>query len=347
MNGLNQVKRALYASGVAGAYHRLRNRRLLTVAMFHRVLPAGEPRQALANAEWTVRDDFFADCLQFFARHYSPVGVEELVAALEGRKALPARPLLITFDDGWSDVEEFAGPLLARMGMPAVVFMVAGEVAGDEPWQDTVRRAWRLGHIGSAKMAWIWESAGAKGKLRPMEPAASGVDGLISAMSMLPAGRRDEVLGSLRAASNPRVPRQMMTAVQLRRIAQARIAIGSHGFSHTSLTLAGDPKRELAMSRAELARVLETGDAPVTLSFPNGRYDVGVLRMAEKAGYRCVFTSEEHLNRIRPATAWPAVLGRIPISAAHLAGADGRLRPEQMAAWLFRRPAGAAGERRA
>jgi peptidoglycan/xylan/chitin deacetylase (PgdA/CDA1 family) len=41
---------------------------------------------------------------------------------------LPARPLLITFDDGWADNEEFALRALRERNLPAVVFVVAAGV---------------------------------------------------------------------------------------------------------------------------------------------------------------------------------------------------------------------------
>src|SRR5690606_41398929 len=48
------VKRALYRSGLLGLYHRLRNRRALTVIMFHRVLTEQGPRGASSQPSYAL-----------------------------------------------------------------------------------------------------------------------------------------------------------------------------------------------------------------------------------------------------------------------------------------------------
>ncbi len=50
---------ALYRCGALGAWHRWRNRRALTVLMFHRVLPADHPTFTLAEREFTFTLDGF------------------------------------------------------------------------------------------------------------------------------------------------------------------------------------------------------------------------------------------------------------------------------------------------
>lgn len=68
------------------------------------------------------------------ANGYSAITTAELGAWLKGRGALPARPVLITFDDGYSSNYELAYPILARYGMKATIFMIsswAGDTRGD------------------------------------------------------------------------------------------------------------------------------------------------------------------------------------------------------------------------
>src|SRR5712691_8383855 len=64
------LKAALYHCGALSLYHRVRNRNVLTVAMFHRVLKQNDPRWLTAFPQWTLSDDFDA-CLAFFKRHYT------------------------------------------------------------------------------------------------------------------------------------------------------------------------------------------------------------------------------------------------------------------------------------
>ncbi|MEX0758089.1 MAG: polysaccharide deacetylase family protein, partial [Tistlia sp.] len=115
------LRAGLHGLGGYGLYHRLRNRDRLTVAMFHRVLPQADPRFAESDPAYTVSLARFEDYLDFFARHYAVVDYADLA----GRRPLPPRPLLITFDDGWADTVEVALPALRRRGWNALVF-VAG-----------------------------------------------------------------------------------------------------------------------------------------------------------------------------------------------------------------------------
>src|SRR5215468_8289687 len=80
-NGRAALKRLAYRSGALGALHRLRNRRRLTVAMFHRVLPETSPQWRDADPTYTVSDRLFVEVLAFFRRHYNVVPLEAVLAA--------------------------------------------------------------------------------------------------------------------------------------------------------------------------------------------------------------------------------------------------------------------------
>jgi hypothetical protein len=134
------LRTALYRSGALGAWHRWRNRRALTVLMFHRVLPNDDPAFPLAEREFTFTLDGFRRTLDFVQRHYSVVSLDDLQRARMGLAALPSNPLLITFDDGWRDTLIHAAPELARRCLPAVLFLASEVVELDSPrwWQDAL-----------------------------------------------------------------------------------------------------------------------------------------------------------------------------------------------------------------
>jgi peptidoglycan/xylan/chitin deacetylase (PgdA/CDA1 family) len=54
-----------------------------------------------------------------------------LVSALRAGSALPARAVVITFDDGYRNVLTSALPVLARFGFPATAFLVSAFIDGD------------------------------------------------------------------------------------------------------------------------------------------------------------------------------------------------------------------------
>jgi peptidoglycan/xylan/chitin deacetylase (PgdA/CDA1 family) len=54
----------------------------------------------------------------------------DAAAALHGGGTLPARPLVITFDDGYRSVYEAAFPVLCEHSLPATVFLAVGDAEG-------------------------------------------------------------------------------------------------------------------------------------------------------------------------------------------------------------------------
>lgn len=67
--------------------------------------------------------DFEAQLALLQALGYHSVTVGEIAAALDGKAALPERPVALTFDDGWREQYAVAFPLLRRHGMRATFFI--------------------------------------------------------------------------------------------------------------------------------------------------------------------------------------------------------------------------------
>lgn len=325
------IKRTLHACGALPAWHRLRNRDHLTVIMFHRVLSPRDPRWASADPEYTLSDELFARCLEFFQRHYHVVSLAQLRAARAGSSSLPERPLLITFDDGWSDTEEFALPHLERAGLPAVLFVVGSAVDRREPfWQEQMVHAFRAGRLTPSR---------AEAAFRALDGAAApprfgddleGLRALIASLEKTDAARRASILASLDDVLADPV-RYMVTEAQLQNLAKRGVAIGAHGQSHEPL-IKVDAAAELPAVRDELAKHVAT--APV-LSFPHGRFDARTIEAAHAAGFELLFTSRQELPR-RDARG-PGLLGRVGFTA-EMISEGGRFAPEKLALHLFRKP---------
>lgn len=331
------VQRALYYSGALEAYHRRRNRDRLTVIMFHRVLAPSDPRWATADPEYSLRDDLFAACLAFFKRHYHVVAVDDVLAARRGGPPLPSRPLLITFDDGWADNEEFALAHLRRAGLPSLLFVVADVVGRREPFfQERLVGAWKAGRLDAARAAALWRDAGGDPAATPRFGGKDDLEPLravITRLEQLTPAARAPLLAALAPVLDDGV-RYMVTASQLCNLAGSFVAIGSHGKTHTPLTRAADLDAELSGSRTALAAVV--GATPATLSCPHGLHDARVIGAAHAAGYQLVFTSVPEL----PAAAGdgPGVLGRVGFTGETITDEHGRFAPERLALHLFRKP---------
>lgn len=66
----------------------------------------------------------------------------------ENKADLPARPIVITFDDGTADFFEFGKPVLKKYGFSATIFIVTGCVGKENSWDR------HLGEPGRSLMTW-------------------------------------------------------------------------------------------------------------------------------------------------------------------------------------------------
>ncbi|NDP46984.1 MAG: polysaccharide deacetylase family protein [Sulfuriferula multivorans] len=106
----------------------------LPVLMYHRV---GEPDHK--RDVYCIHPDRFAAHMRALNKNgYQAVSIEDFDAWRNGAKSLPQGAFVLTFDDGFTGVRDFAAPLLREMGWPATVFLVTGKLGGDSNWQVTV-----------------------------------------------------------------------------------------------------------------------------------------------------------------------------------------------------------------
>jgi peptidoglycan/xylan/chitin deacetylase (PgdA/CDA1 family) len=114
----------------------------IPVLLYHSV----RDRAGAANRRWTVSTSQFAAHVgAISASGRTPLTVSEIAEGLRGERALPARPVGITFDDGFSDTYVAVGELLSR-GLRSTVYVTTGEIG-------TRDRLSRLQLAGLAEMA--------------------------------------------------------------------------------------------------------------------------------------------------------------------------------------------------
>lgn len=332
------VKRASYRLGALDLYHRRRNRDGLTVLMFHRVIADTDPRWPSSNPEYTLSDRLFRRCLQFVKKHYSVIGLPELLEADMLRSRLPERPLLVTLDDGWADNEEYALAVLRDEGVRATLFVVSDTVGAPGLfWQELLYGAWRLGRLTKDECNRLWQGAGAQGTAPNSWKPPQSIQALITRLIGLDIGTRRALLCQLPDDLLHSERPFLATRDQIVRLASSSVDIGSHGRTHEPFDCVSDLEDELRGSRQALADLLPEGPGrlPETISFPHGRYTPETVQATREAGYKLAFTSHELINEPR-AGRYSWLLGRTNVSTDSLSDATGRFRPDLLALWLFR-----------
>lgn len=106
----------------------------ILVLMYHRV--------GKAQNDWEARycispEGFAAHMNVLAAKGYRAVAAEDLVSWLAGGPPLPAGAFVLTFDDGFRGVGEFALPILEKRDWPFTVFLVSDMLGGEDTWTRT------------------------------------------------------------------------------------------------------------------------------------------------------------------------------------------------------------------
>ena len=98
----------------------------LRVLCYHRIVPSA------ADSLSVTAEAFRQQLFLLTAAGYTPVKLSDVA----GREPLPARPVLITFDDGYVDTLEHAAPILEDAGFPAAVFVVTKYLGDRARWDE-------------------------------------------------------------------------------------------------------------------------------------------------------------------------------------------------------------------
>jgi peptidoglycan/xylan/chitin deacetylase (PgdA/CDA1 family) len=342
---LRDVARKLsYRTGALSLYHRVRNRQVLTVAMFHRVLKRDDPRWETALHSWTVPDDVFDECLAFFRRHYALVKLDDVKASLEGTRRLPPRSLLITFDDGYADNSDYALPLLRKHRVPATVFVSSDVIGRNERlWTEDLLWAFMEGRLHQRDLANLYALLMGETARDVEDPGL--VWEIVRRGPELGKAQVEAALSALKIDLH-RVehPRQMLTRSEIENLATNGISIGAHGKTHTALTFSSDITSELCSPRVVLEDILASHHqrSVDALSFPHGAYTSEIVDRSLAAGYALAFTGDAELCVLRNGFLPSPLVGRIDVNGPGIAP-TGKLRPEILAIAFFTAPRGRAG----
>jgi peptidoglycan/xylan/chitin deacetylase (PgdA/CDA1 family) len=130
------------------------NSRGVAALLFHHVGPFQLDTHPSLTLE-PARFERFMRLLRY--RGYTGISSGAWSAWRRGLAALPKRPILLTFDDGYADLAECALPVLHRLGWEATVFVAASTVGGRSVWDEPEAATHR---ILSAEAIRTWSAQG-------------------------------------------------------------------------------------------------------------------------------------------------------------------------------------------
>ncbi len=267
-------------SGLPELWRAVTGRRHL-ILKCHRVRPAGQPADPFDTCP-SVSVACFRKVLEYVGERFTVLPLNE-ICGYAGK----APAIAITFDDGWRDSYDVAFPVLRELGIPATSFITTGKIGSSEPfWQQTLGEAFRHagqdpgGHAARALRA-VLEVKGSV----PLTP--SHYRQTVIRWKSLSSSRLDELLREAGCATLPAGRlRCFVTADEIREMAQAGIAFGSHTVTHPILPRErpATTEWELAQSKASLENLL--GGTIDMLAYPDGQNSPEVYAIARSLGYR-------------------------------------------------------------
>jgi peptidoglycan/xylan/chitin deacetylase (PgdA/CDA1 family) len=127
----------------------------LPVLMYHHVGSASVgPYSRL-----TIEPSDFEKQIRWLAAHgYSTIRSQDWIEWRQNQRALPQKPIMITFDDGYADVIKYALPLLHRYHFTALIFVVTSLLGRTNEWDEL--DGWGPHRLVTAAQIREWASLG-------------------------------------------------------------------------------------------------------------------------------------------------------------------------------------------
>jgi peptidoglycan/xylan/chitin deacetylase (PgdA/CDA1 family) len=295
----NAVYEIAHRSGF-NALMRAANRWRLLVLCYHSVISDSAPDDPRTNI--AVTKSQFESQLSELRRNWTPIKIDDLLAACHDNYELPANSVLVTFDDGFRNNLLCAAPILARYEIPPVVFLTAGLIGtGNLLWtQDVMERV--LG----------WPDRFLPPSTLYRQPLPDGLSQRLQIASAI-VRRSKRLLDAERRALLHDLQKFELRVIEdwqhelydflswdeVKELMDAGFSIGGHTIDHPNLaSLSSDElKHQLSESRHTIC--CETNSDCEFIAYPNGGpsdFSDEVIRECTNAGFRLGFTLCESRN---------------------------------------------------
>jgi peptidoglycan/xylan/chitin deacetylase (PgdA/CDA1 family) len=264
-----------------------KNKQRLSILTYHRVVPDRDymrPSAPVASEfEWQM---------ELLYHYFNPLSLSDALSLMDYGE-LPERAVCVTFDDGYSDNEAIALPVLKRWNIPATVFVATNFLNGGCMWNDAVIEALRIVESDVLDLSSIGLG------VYDLEDRSSRrfvAEIIIREIKHWPPTQRADAVEAIVAMVGAIPTDLMMTDAQVRHLSEGGIDIGAHTKSHPILSTLGldQAKEEVVGSKSYLEAML--GIPVKHFAYPNGRpgidYRMEHRDLVEIAGYEAAVSTQ-------------------------------------------------------
>jgi peptidoglycan/xylan/chitin deacetylase (PgdA/CDA1 family) len=223
--------------------------------------------------------------MRFLAARRTPVSLGRLLEALDEGRDLPARSVVVTFDDGYLDHFTVAAPILVNLRIPATFFLPTGYVSrAENQWVDRLYSAFRH------RTRHEFRVDDTSYDLSRAVQARQAFQRLQGVLLKATCPERDLHLRRVEDQLKPEgsAPRLTMNWNEARQLLKLSpdFEIGGHSRDHLDVSAMSeaDAQREIAACAGDLRR--ELGDAARDFSFPYERWTPAAQNLVRAEGFR-------------------------------------------------------------
>ncbi len=282
---------------------------MLIVVTYHYISESQFPHPGIHP----LTPEEFRTQIEELGRHFQFIAEKDLLAALDGKRSLPNKACLLTFDDGLQEQYNHAVPVLEDLGVPAIFFIPGRPYVERRPLA-VHRIHWlRSQTEPSAFQEMLFAGCEQLNITDRIAKAERGTEGKYFwddvktrkakyLLNVLLAGDEKQQLLSLlegQARIDPEAyfVNLYMTSGQVKELGR-RFAVGTHGYSHEPLA-----RMDLSEIKKDIRRGMEfltpMCGTPASISYPygyEGTISQKVFDAAQGCGLRIGFTTERSFN---------------------------------------------------
>jgi peptidoglycan/xylan/chitin deacetylase (PgdA/CDA1 family) len=293
----SSVKRKLidlaHGTGLIRAGRRLWAKSL-TVVNYHRIDDPYRKDFDSFKPNVSATPDDFNHQMDYLAKWFNVVSMQDVVQWLDGQKQLPPYAALITFDDGYLDNYLSAYPILRQHNFPALIFLTTEHIGTDAPFYWDMA-AYCFHHTKRDQLTFP------DGRVEPwsnQEQLDQVSKKWIELMKTYPQAAKLAYVQQLPEILDVSVPqgyfqKLMMNWDQVRDMRKGGIEFGAHTMRHPILTRISldEVRAEVEGSKSRIEK--ELGEPVLSFAYPNGQSsDVNepIEKIVADSGIRAGFT---------------------------------------------------------
>ncbi|MBD3376185.1 polysaccharide deacetylase family protein [candidate division KSB1 bacterium] len=267
---------------------------LLRVLTFHRVAWPGKPLPLNPRLVSATPPDFDRQ-MRHLKRHYRVLSLETLFEHVERCHPLPKRAVLITFDDAYADLKDYAIPILKRHNLSAVIFVPTAYPGHPERWFWWDQLYFAINHTRRSRIRFKGLEEFVLSTKASRETAIRHVQDTIKT---LPHQMAQERLESFFDELDVPLPdlQSVLDWDELRELMNQGFYLGPHTRNHPILSQADQPiiEKEIKGSLEDL-KLFADSAYPVFCA-PNGGQNAKVRNVLLQCGIRLAFSTRDGHN---------------------------------------------------